>query len=99
MPRTRQIDPMIAQADHVLRGVYLPRLLACLNELSVKEIWWRPNEASNSVGNLVLHLAGNVRQWIVSGLGGAEDRRQRDVEFSERGSTSRRALAEKLEQT
>jgi uncharacterized damage-inducible protein DinB len=90
---------MSAQADHVLRGVYLPRLLACLNELSVKEIWWRPNEASNSVGNLVLHLAGNVRQWIVSGLGGAEDRRQRDVEFSERGSMSRRALAEKLEQT
>src|SRR5262249_18364922 len=47
-------------------------------------LWWRPNEESNSVGNLVLHLAGNVRQWIVSGVGGARDVRDRAAEFAAR---------------
>ena len=46
--------------------------------LSEEEIWWRSNDASNSVGNLVLHLDGNVRQWIISGLGGEADRRERE---------------------
>ena len=49
--------------------------------LSDEQLWWRPNAESNSVGNLMLHLAGNVRQWIVSGVGGAEDDRDRDREF------------------
>ena len=60
--------------------------------LPEKEIWWRPNAASNSAGNLVLHLSGNVRQWIISGLGNAQDHRDRDWEFSERGPMSRRSL-------
>jgi len=55
--------------------VYLPRIEACVRSLSPEQIWWRANPASNSVGNLALHLEGNVRQWIVSGLGGAPDRR------------------------
>src|ERR1700726_140797 len=61
-----------------------------------EEIWWRPNEASNSIGNLVLHICGNMRQWIISGLGGAEDLRQRDKEFTERGPVAREALLEEL---
>ena len=44
-------------------------------------LWWRPNPASNSVGNLLLHLAGNLRQWVVSGLGGEVDERERESEF------------------
>ena len=75
---------------------YLSRILRCLDEMSDEEIWWRPNEASNSAGNLVLHLSGNVRQWIISGLGGAADRRERDWEFSERGPLARRELAARL---
>ncbi len=75
---------------------YLSRILRCLDEMSDEEIWWRPNEASNSAGNLVLHLSGNVRQWIISGLGGAADTRERDLEFSERGPVSRRELATRL---
>ncbi len=75
---------------------YLSRILRCLHELSDEQIWWRPNEASNSVGNLVLHLSGNVRQWIVSGLGGAADARKRDLEFSERGPVARRELVARL---
>lgn len=78
---------------------FLPRIVECLGQLSDEEIWWRPNEASNSVGNLLLHLCGNMRQWIISGLGGAADVRERDKEFSERGPIARRELREELQQT
>jgi len=99
MAKTSRTDPLIAQAEHVLREVYLPRIISCLQQLSLEQIWWRPNEASNSVGNLVLHLTGNVRQWIISGLGGAPDVRQRDREFSERGPLPRRVLVSRLRRT
>jgi uncharacterized damage-inducible protein DinB len=69
---------------------------ACVRALSPEQIWWRANPASNSVGNLALHLEGNVRQWIVSGLGGTPDRRQRDKEFSELGPIPRRTLRARL---
>ncbi len=75
---------------------HLPRIVTCLQRLSDQQIWWRPNDASNSAGNLALHLAGNVRQWIVSGLGGATDRRQRDLEFREKGPLPRRLLLDRL---
>jgi uncharacterized damage-inducible protein DinB len=99
MAKTRPLHPMIAPAEHVLSEVYLPRILACLELLSPEQLWWRANEASNSVGNLVLHLTGNVRQWIISGLGGATDERQRDREFSEHGPLPRRVLAGRLRNT
>ena len=99
MAKTDLTHPVITQAEHVLREVYLPRIVCCLEELSPDQIWWRPHEASNSVGNLVLHLAGNVRQWIISGLGGAPDFRQRDREFSECGPLPRRVLANRLRKT
>jgi uncharacterized damage-inducible protein DinB len=99
MSQKRFTDPTIAQCEHMLKGVYLPRILRCLKELSLQQIWWRPHEASNSVGNLVLHLEGNVRQWIISGLGGAPDKRQRDLEFSERRPVQRQALAKRLQKT
>jgi uncharacterized damage-inducible protein DinB len=89
----------LAEALHSLRKHHLPRILRCLEKLSEKQIWWRPNPASNSAGNLVLHLNGNVRQWILSGLGGLPDRRERDREFSERGPLPRRVLAAKLRKT
>src|SRR5436309_932341 len=78
---------------------YLPRIVRCLQLLSEEEIWWRPNEASNSAGNIVLHLCGNLRQWIISGLGGTLDTRERDKEFSERGPISRRLLIGRLKKT
>ena len=99
MRQTGTAHKVIAQTQHVLKDVYLPRVVGCLKTLSPDQIWWRPNEASNSVGNLVLHLAGNVRQWIVSGLGGVEDKRQRDLEFSERGSLPRGVLIGRLRAT
>jgi uncharacterized damage-inducible protein DinB len=71
---------------------YLPRIVDSLALLSDEEIWWRANDASNSIGNLILHLCGNLRQWIVAGLGGAEDIRKRDLEFSEKGPIPRDTL-------
>jgi uncharacterized damage-inducible protein DinB len=79
-------------AEHSLRRHHLPRIERCVKELSEEQIWWRPNDASNGAGNLVLHLAGNVRQWIVSGLGGAPDARRREQEFDERGPLPRGQL-------
>ena len=67
-----------------LRDDYLPKLLHCVERMSDEDLWWRPNDVSNSVGNLVLHLCGNLRQWIVSSIGGAEFQRDRDGEFSRR---------------
>jgi hypothetical protein len=63
----------------------MARIRHCISQLSEEQVWWRPQESMNSIGNLVLHLTGNVRQWIVSGIGGAQDIRKRPKEFSERG--------------
>jgi len=90
---------VVAEAQRVLMEVYTPRIARCLSMLSEEDIWWRPNRASNSVGNLVLHLQGNVRQWIISGLGGQSDRRERDREFSETGPIPRRKLRAGLQKT
>lgn len=70
---------------HFLRGEYVPKIGRCLDRLDETDVWWRPNQDSNSVGNLLLHLAGNTRQWIVSGIGGAEDVRRRPREFARDG--------------
>ena len=99
MAQTELTHAVVAQADRVLRQLYLPRITSCLAHLSPEQIWWRPNEASNSVGNLVLHLTGNVRQWIISGLGGAPDVRVRDLEFSEHGPLPGRVLVSRLRRT
>ena len=92
MPTSALDSEFVKLAEHSLRRHHLPRIERCLRMLSAEQIWWRPNESSNSAGNLALHLAGNVRQWIVSGLGGAADARQRDLEFSERGPLPRARL-------
>lgn len=62
-----------------------PRVKKCLSMLTDEEVWYRPNNSSNSIGNLVLHLCGNVRQYIISGIGGQPDSRQRQQEFNEKG--------------
>lgn len=74
----------LAQSRTYLTGHYLPKILAAVETLSDEDLWWRPNEASNSIGNILLHLAGNVRQWIVTGVGGAPDVRDRAAEFARR---------------
>ena len=64
----------------------------CVDQLSDEQLWWRPAESMNSIGNLILHLSGNLRQWIVSGVGGETDTRERGKEFAERGPIARDEL-------
>jgi uncharacterized damage-inducible protein DinB len=66
------------------------RIQDCLGRLSSEQIWMRNTDNENSVGNLVLHLCGNVGQWIGSGVGGKPDTRQRDAEFAARGNAELR---------
>ena len=61
----------LAEARRHLREDYLPKIERCLERLTDEQVWWRASERSNSVGNLLLHLEGNLRQWVVSGAGGA----------------------------
>ena len=63
---------------------YVPKIEQCLDRLSDADIWWRPNEASNSIGNLILHLCGNVTMWIIGGVGALPFERHRQLEFDER---------------
>ena len=81
-----------------LRDDFLPKLLYCVEKLSDEDLWWRPNEVSNSIGNLVLHLCGNVRQWIVASIGGAQFKRNRDGEFAARGPIPKTELMASLKQ-
>lgn len=74
----------------------LGRIAHCLGQLTDEQIWWRPRADMNSIGNLVLHLTGNVRQLIVSGVGGVPDDRDRPAEFAARDAGTGDELLGKL---
>ncbi|MCY4673352.1 MAG: DUF1572 family protein [Bacteroidetes bacterium] len=97
MDRAREL--FIRQSQNLLLKDYLPKIERCLEVLPNADLWWRQNQASNSVGNLLLHLAGNLHQWIVAGVGGVEDNRQRAQEFSADGGNDAAALLEELRST
>ena len=73
-----------------------PRLRTCVESLTDEQVWWRPNDASNSVGNLVLHLSGNVRQWLVTSFKQLQDDRFRPAEFNGRTIIPAATLLEQL---
>ncbi len=75
------------------------KIIKCLDGLSEEQLWLRPNEASNSIGNIILHLCGNVRQYIISALGDEPDIRERDKEFSAKGGYNKEGLQDKLTAT
>jgi len=89
----------VAEARQHLLADYLPKIERCLERLTDEQAWWRAGEQSNSVGNLLLHLEGNARQWLVSGVGGAPDRRTRDREFDERAHVPLARLLDALRAT
>ena len=72
------------------------KLTTCLDEFNDADIWKRPNQHSNSVGNIILHLCGNIRQYAISSLGNNKDVRERDKEFSADGGYTRSQLLKKL---
>src|SRR5688572_4566819 len=89
----------LAKARELLASDYLPKIERSLEILSDEQVWWRSNPESNSVGNLMLHLSGNARQWIVSGVGGANSDRDRPQEFAERSLIPRAILIGRLRET
>ena len=86
----------LARSRAYLTAEYLPKIRASLSTLTPEDLWWRPNDGSNSAGNLVLHLAGNARQWIVHGVGGRSDVRDRPAEFAADGGENREELLARL---
>jgi uncharacterized damage-inducible protein DinB len=75
----------------------LKRIRHCVDQLSDEQVWSRDRPGMNSIGNLILHLCGNVRQWIVAGIGGTADIRDRPAEFAERGPIAKTELLRRLE--
>ena len=73
-----------------------PRIKTCVESLTTEQIWWRPNEASNSIGNLLLHLNGNVSQWIVTSFNHGEDKRNRPAEFAAKEGGTAKELLDRL---
>ncbi len=86
----------LESSRHSLMEQYWPRLRECVEPLTDAQVWWRPNEACNSIGNLLLHLNGNVRQWLVASFDRQEDNRNRPVEFAERELIPASVLLDRL---
>ena len=89
----------IAQSRRFLSDDCLPKIERCLDALSEEDVWWRANESSNSIGNLLLHLAGSTRAWIVGVAGGVPSPRDRQREFDERERIPRAELMSRLRHT
>ncbi|MDP4263578.1 MAG: DinB family protein [Bacteroidota bacterium] len=87
------------QSISIIVNKNTPKIMKCLDQLSEAQIWQRPNQASNSIGNLLLHLCGNIRQYIMATLGDQPDIRERDKEFSAKGGYNKAELRNKLSAT
>src|SRR6266513_1775446 len=88
----------IAQSRGFLSADYLPKIERCLEALSDEDVWWRANEGSNSIGNLLLHLEGSTRAWIAGVAGGVHHLRDRQQEFDERKQIPRAELISRIRQ-
>ncbi len=89
----------VRESTRYLRDVYLPRLERALEALPEGDLWWRPHEGVLTVGTILLHLEGNVRQWILSGMGALEDQRERASEFAATSGADGRTLFTRLTET
>ena len=75
-----------------LQHDFLPRLEAALTVIPEDLLWVREGRSTNSPGNILLHMAGNLRQWVIAGIGGMPDDRVRDAEFNTTGGLTKREL-------
>lgn len=93
MQNTPELAPIALNAMRVRTLNVLPdQVRSCIAQLSDEQIWWRPNEQSNSIGNLVLHLSGAIMTFLCHRVGGFPYERKRDAEFSARGPLSKQQL-------
>src|SRR5688572_1810973 len=89
---------IIHESRETLRKAH-EKIVHCINQLNDDQLNWRPFEQQNSIANVVLHLCGNLRQWIVSGVGGVPDMRHRASEFSDRKRYGKQDLLDRLAAT
>jgi hypothetical protein len=78
---------------------WLDRAIHCIDQLDETQVWYRPNASSNAIGNLVLHLVGNLRQWILGGIDNQPDTRDRPLEFKTTYGYSKNQLRNLLKHT
>jgi uncharacterized damage-inducible protein DinB len=97
MTTTDQPDPLAAYAATKLWD-HLSQIERCAGLLSDRQLWFRPNENSNSIANLLLHLRGNVGQWVLSGIGGRPCDRDRPGEFARREGPTKDDLVRPLQE-
>ena len=90
---------LLTDVRALLRSSYLSKIERCFDVLGEDDIWWRVNAASNSIGNLMLHLDGSTRMWMLRVAGGRQIVRDRDAEFAERGPMAKSALLARLRST
>jgi hypothetical protein len=79
--------------------IWLDRAIHCINQLDDVQVWYRPNDESNAIGNLVLHLVGNLKQWIIGAIGNHPDTRDRPAEFNAESGHSKLMLLDLLKET
>ena len=89
---TQTAEHFLQVSAKKLRKDFLPRLKKALAVIPEENVWSRDGENTNSVGNIILHMSGNLQQWIVSGVGGAPDGRSREKEFSASGGMTKHEL-------
>lgn len=99
MATDRSCELFLEFSRRKLLEQYWPRMQKAVEPLSDEQIWWRPNDASNSIGNLLLHLNGNVWQWLVASFNRLDDKRDRPAEFNATGDLSASDLLDRLGQT
>jgi uncharacterized damage-inducible protein DinB len=87
----------ISRSRYWLTKEYPIKLRHCVNALPHDAVWARPNESSNSIGNLLIHLTGNVTEWILGGVGGQTISRYRAGEFAQKAGRDAQALLDDLE--
>jgi len=90
-------EQFIARSRHYIGVEYRTKIRAAVESMPADALWWRANDQSNSVGNLLMHLAGNIRQWIVGGVGRQPNARDRAGEFAARGGANADELLAELD--
>jgi hypothetical protein len=93
------LDETFRAAAHETLAKGLAKIEHCVGQLSDDQIWWRPRPEMNSIANLMLHLSGNIRQWIIAGVGGTKDVRNRPAEFADRSKRSKEEVLATLKST
>jgi hypothetical protein len=99
MPQADELASAVAAAASDELDSALDRIKHCVDQLTEAQVWHRPAAGQNSIANLMLHLGGNLRQWLIAGLGSGEDRRDRPREFSDDSGRPKAELLGELQTT